>query len=58
MPMLWAKALRAYLPVLNELMSAFDLTDAVAPVKMRVGGWVEESWLDTAAARRRNGMHA
>ena len=39
---LWAKARIAYFAVLKLDMRALDFTEAVAPVKMRVGGYLAE----------------
>ncbi len=36
----WARARKANLPVAKEEHRAEPLREAVAPVKMRVGGWV------------------
>jgi len=36
----WARARKANLPVAKEEQRAEPLREAVAPVKMRVGGWV------------------
>lgn len=39
---LWDRALNAYFPVEKDDILALLLTDAVAPVKMRVGGYFDE----------------
>lgn len=47
----WDRARMAYLAVEKEAMRALDLTEAVAPVKIKVGGYLVEA--SEAVFRRR-----
>lgn len=52
MPRDWERARRAYFPVEKVDIMAFDFTEAVAPVKIKVGGWA------ASVALRRSGRAA